>query len=731
MSDGPNSSGELLGPYRLLRELARGGMGVVYEAVHEETRVHYALKTLLPELLGGAVDDELKRFRREAEAMGRLRHANVARVHAAELGGRVPYLVQDLLSGGTLQDRIKVGSLAIADALEITVKLGSGLQHCHEHGILHRDLKPSNVLFDERGEPQLVDFGLAYVSDASARLTLSGDVMGTPSHMAPEQATGSRDVDARTDVYGLGALLYHSLVGAPPFRAGSLLALLAAVTTETPAIPSARRADVPPWLDSAVLRALAKRPEDRFESVGAFVEVLRRAGPASQGRRARSRRILGAAVVFAFVFALTVVGAGLDTGDDPPVPKLADSAGELAVSPPASPAERVLESVSEADESRLSVAIKALAAPTPKSGRKATTRQGLLKRFGSGPLARWSTKTNQLVGARFIGATLGELAVLDDAELSLLNVRKDFKVLRSWPIGSARNHVFASSRVHKNKRLAVGQGRAGQDGLVWWCDLANPEGVLKRAEFKDIIYALAFSPSGEELAIGCGRAVYIWAPPSAAKLVSSGEKAVCAVAFGAAGNCLAVARGEGGLGSPGSVVETLRRDAMGAWIRDGSSEELGGKPSRLASNPSGTAVALGDQNYRVRLFPLDDLGNPSRAFVQVTESGDGWTPDAAHRSRVSGLRFSGDGTLLFSSSGSLRSSLRPEGKPSEISVWRVKDSKALARRVVGEGEAFVVDFDLLGSNDEVVLLTFRAREGEPQTVELWWRDSLFERLVGR
>jgi tetratricopeptide (TPR) repeat protein len=289
-----------LGPYRVARELSRGGMGAIHEIVHETSGVSFALKTILPSIGQGA-GEELERFRREGEALGRLNHPHVVRVHGANLEGPVPYLIQDLLPGGTLQERIDRGPYLLLDALDLIRQLGEGLQHAHERGVLHRDLKPLNVLFDDRDQARLVDFGLARFASGSS-LTHTGQLLGTPAYMAPEQAMGGA-VDERTDVYGLAGILFAVLTGRPPFE-GSGLGILAAVVQDPPPKPSSLNPEIPPWLDLVLGCGLAKDPDARYPSVRALLEAI-------ENEQAPPERASWRVPILAFVALLAIIVAGI------------------------------------------------------------------------------------------------------------------------------------------------------------------------------------------------------------------------------------------------------------------------------------------------------------------------------------------------------------------------------------------------------------------------------------
>jgi len=274
-----------LGNYRLGRQLGRGGMGAVYEAHHVVTGHPYALKLMDLDLLQTGDAESLERFRREARLGSRLEHPSVVSVVDADLEGPIPWIVQELLPGQTLLDRLRqTGVMDWASALELLIPIADALGHAHERGVLHRDLKPSNILLDQDDRPRLADFGLAKESGGQAlRLTLSGEAVGTPNYMAPEQASGARAQGPSLDVYGFCAVLYQVLTGHPPFKGATLLETLQQIVQD-PAPRLSASLEVPRQLDDLVASGLEMEPGDRPVDGSVLASELRACLAGGQSR---------------------------------------------------------------------------------------------------------------------------------------------------------------------------------------------------------------------------------------------------------------------------------------------------------------------------------------------------------------------------------------------------------------------------------------------------------------
>ena len=268
--------GQLLaGTYEVLRMIGEGGMGRVYEARH--TRLpnkRFAIKMLHQEL--ARQPEVMMRFQREAEASSGLSHPNVISVFDVNTSadGR-PYIVAELLEGTQLGEHLDtVGKLSANEAVPIVRQICRALRLAHEKGIVHRDIKPENVfLSDPEGVVKVLDFGISKVEQGSSSLTKTGMVMGTPDYMAPEQARGDR-VDARADVYAVGAILYRALTGRKPFEGLEPMQTLTAALVQEPPRPSSIEASIPLALEVVVQHAMAKKPSERFQSIAELDEAL-------------------------------------------------------------------------------------------------------------------------------------------------------------------------------------------------------------------------------------------------------------------------------------------------------------------------------------------------------------------------------------------------------------------------------------------------------------------------
>ncbi len=254
--------GRTLGPYQVVEELGRGGMAIVYKALQPSLRRYVALK-VLPDYFQS--DPEfVARFQREARAAAQISHPNVVTIYDVGEQAGVHYIAMEYLEGGSLLDRLARGPLSPEEALQIVEQVGSALDFAHGRGLIHRDIKPANILFSADGRPKVTDFGIVRAGDTN-RLTRAGTMLGTPEYMSPEQAEG-RPVDHRADLYALGVILYEMLTGRVPFHADTPHAIVYALLHRPPLPPRQLRPDLSPAVEAVLLKALAKQPNDRFQT---------------------------------------------------------------------------------------------------------------------------------------------------------------------------------------------------------------------------------------------------------------------------------------------------------------------------------------------------------------------------------------------------------------------------------------------------------------------------------
>ena len=292
------------GRYEFLDVLGEGAMGIVYRARDLELHRIVAVKTISPDAIHGAdATAVIRRLYQEATAAARLTHPGIVTIYDVNAATGVPYVVMEYVKGRTLADLLVAGPLPPDKAAHVVVQVCHALQYAHGQGVVHRDVKSSNIMVDDAWHVKLTDFGVARVIDNQSAQT--GVLVGTPAYMSPEQARGA-EVDARSDLFSLGVVLYEALVGERPFPGDSVATVLDEVLRLEPLPPRERNVAVSPALDAVVRRAMCKEPRDRYPDAAAFADALthalavdhRRVAVTALRRGVRTARRHGAALVF-------------------------------------------------------------------------------------------------------------------------------------------------------------------------------------------------------------------------------------------------------------------------------------------------------------------------------------------------------------------------------------------------------------------------------------------------
>lgn len=265
--------GETIGAYRIVERLGRGGMADVYKAFHTELEVYRAIKFIRPEFVTS--DDFRARFRKEAQGVAKLRHPNIVQIHDfGEDRGRY-YMVMEFIDGRTLKDilRATTAGLPIDESLALIRQVAGALSYAHGQDLVHRDIKPDNVMIDGSGRPVLMDFGIAKLLTNDTQLTQTGMGIGTPAYMAPEQAK-ALEVGPPADIYALSIVLFEMLTGRVPFSADTPMAVMLKALSDPMPMPRQFNADISEDLQAVILKGTAKEPEQRYQSVDAFLQAL-------------------------------------------------------------------------------------------------------------------------------------------------------------------------------------------------------------------------------------------------------------------------------------------------------------------------------------------------------------------------------------------------------------------------------------------------------------------------
>jgi eukaryotic-like serine/threonine-protein kinase len=295
------------GRYQILKELGRGTMGVVYQAHDPHIDRMVALKVLRQDRV--LSEDFVRRFLKEAKAIGRLSHPNIVTVFDVGQDNETIYIAMEYLEGRPLNEVVKEGGLSLDQIVGLGIQVAETLDHAHKKGIIHRDIKPSNIIITPDGQVKLTDFGIAHIEDpSSGQQTQAGEILGTPVYMSPEQVM-SRPVDGRSDLYSLGVILYEIAAGNRPFKGENLAAIFHSITQDTPAEPGLVNASIPRSLSDLIMKSLSKTPEQRFQNGMEMTKALRslagkgREDPLPQQNKPGKHKRTGLFVLTGFIVA--------------------------------------------------------------------------------------------------------------------------------------------------------------------------------------------------------------------------------------------------------------------------------------------------------------------------------------------------------------------------------------------------------------------------------------------
>jgi WD40 repeat protein/tetratricopeptide (TPR) repeat protein len=653
------------GDYEIVREVARGGMGVVFQARQVRLNRTVALKMILAGPLAG--ESDIRRFQTEAEAAAHLDHPGIVPIfEVGEHEGR-HYFSMGFVEGESLAQRLNTGPLGSRPAAELLAKVTEAIAYAHRRGVIHRDLKPANILIDAGGHPRVTDFGLAKKVQADSHLTASGQIMGTPSYMPPEQAGGNRgEVGPAADVYALGATLYCMVIGRPPFQAATAMDTVLQVINDDPVPPRRLNPAVDRDIETICLKCLEKDPARRYPSADALREDLRRflagesirARPVGRAERlwrwCRRNPMLAAAVGAAA--ALLVAVAGLSVLD---ARRQARHAADQAEAN-----RRITAALAESN--------RRLAMLDFERGR-AACEQG---QVGAGML--W------MVRALEDAAESGDTAWQHAALLNLAAWRPHLPPLRA--VFSHDEAVWSVAFSPDGRTALTGSG----DGTARLWDAVTGRPIGQPMPHQSNVSSVAFSPDGRTALTGSGDGTArLWDAASGQPIGQplQHELGVNSVAF-----------------SPdGRIALTGSRDGT-ARLWDATSGQPIGQPlkhgdavGRVAFSPDGQTALTGSEDGTARLWDAR-TGTPIGAPL-------------VHGPWVAGIAFSPDGRTILT------------GSPDKTArLWDAASGRAIGTHLPHDGGIIGMAFSpdgrtiLTGSNDKTARLWDAAsgqRIGQP------------------
>jgi WD40 repeat protein len=625
--EGALAPGQVFNHYRIEREIGRGGMGVVYEATHLPLDKRVALKVL--PLLPGEGAGQLERFLREAKTAAGLHHTNIVPVFDIGQANGTPYFAMQLIDGQGL-DRVlrQWQAQPPADLFRRVAQFGAqaaeALAYAHQRGVIHRDIKPSNLLLDGQGVLWVTDFGLARrVNDVA--LTQAGALVGTPRYMSPEQAEAAkRPVDHRTDVYSLGATLYELLTRRPAFDGPTPVEVLLQVIEREPLPPRKLIPSVPRDLETVILKAMAKRPQDRYATAQEFADDLRRF---LGGEPVRARRI-GVAGRVARWSRRNPLVAGLLLA------VLLTTTGGMAVA---------TWFAWQADRSARAANVsagQAREASALAGARAEESRQRLVRQYVANGVRL--TEEGDLPAAL---PWLVEALALDagDPEREEMHRVRIGALLRQAPrleqVWGHEGEIAVAEFSPDGRRVVTAGGTAdGLAGVVHLCDATTGEAALPPLSQERPVYRLAFSPDGKRLASLGGEDLVVWDLETGRRLTSwrpGGE--VFALQFSADGRRLFTAWSEEH-GRDYYLIAARTWDAStGQPVTPVLEHSKGaGYPGSAAASPDGRSIAVGVNSY-----------NPTRVKVWDTVTGKEARAALPHPLGITSVNYSPDGKRLL------------------------------------------------------------------------------------